>query len=457
MAASTDSHWDWSSHGWSTTSSYCWVSRCCGHGKCSLLLANSWSWLTNRPNPWRALISIPVLTLMSFRNMFLAAAPYFQSRFAESDWILAHFQSAILTVSTVTNMAFMFMLTKMQQRASYPKRIITSLVLNIVCFSLLAASTSVFRQISTAGYFAFLMVMVFTTSLATGLIQNGLFAYVNGFGVSSYTQGIMTGQAVAGVLPCIVQIVSVLSVPEHRASEGAGQESPTSAMAYFFTATGVSTLALVAFINLVRRHHKQTKAKQVVESLDETGAQENTERKVVGMRYLFKRLRWLAIGIFVCFAVTMVYPVFTSEIESVRPKSTSSPLFSPACFIPLAFLVWNTGDLVGRLSTMVSKITIVHHPRLAFFIALGRVGFIPLYLLCNIHGRGAIIASDAFYLLIVQFLFGLTNGYIGSTYMMGAAEWVAEDEREAAGGFMSLMLVSGLSAGSLLSFLAAKA
>ena len=123
----------------------------------------------------------------------------------------------------------------------------------------------------------------------------------------------------------------------------------------------------------------------------------------------------------------------------------------------MAFLVWNSGDLVGRLLTMISKINIVRHPRLAFFIALARVIFVPLYLLCNIHGRGAIIASDAFYLLIVQFLFGLTNGYVGSTCMMGAAEWVAEDEREAAGGFMSLMLVAGLSVGSLLSFLAAKA
>ena len=389
--------------------------------------------------------------------MFLAAAPYFQSRFAESGWILTHFQSAILTVSTVTNMASMFVLTKMQRNASYPKRIITSLILNIVCFSLLAASTGVFRQVSAAGYFAFLMVMVFATSLATGLIQNGLFAYVNGFGMSSYTQGIMTGQAVAGVLPCIVQIASVLSVPERRASEGAGQESPTAAMAYFFTATGVSTLALVAFVYLARRHYKQTKAKQAIESVDESDEQEITERKVIGLKNLFKKLRWLAIGVFSCFAVTMVYPVFTSEIESVRPQSTSSRLFSPACFIPLAFLVWNSGDLVGRLLTMISKINIVRHQRLAFFIALARVIFVPLYLLCNIHGRGAIIASDAFYLLIVQFLFGLTNGYVGSTCMMGAAEWVAEDEREAAGGFMSLMLVAGLSVGSLLSFLAAKA
>ena len=81
--------------------------------------------------------------------------------------------------------------------------------------------------------------------------------------------------------------------------------------------------------------------------------------------------------------------------------------------------------------------------------------FIPLYLLCNVHGHGAAVSSDAFYLVIVQFLFGLSNGFLGSTCMMGAGEWVEVDEREAAGGFMGLMLVGGLTVGSLLSFLVA--
>lgn len=61
--------------------------------------------------------------------------------------------------------------------------------------------------------------------------------------------------------------------------------------------------------------------------------------------------------------------------------------------------------------------------------------------------------SDLFYLVVVQLLFGLTNGYLGSTCMIGAATWVDEDEREAAGGFMSLCLVIGLTVGSLASFL----
>ena len=62
------------------------------------------------------------------------------------------------------------------------------------------------------------------------------------------------------------------------------------------------------------------------------------------------------------------------------------------------------------------------------------------------------VESDLFYLLLVQFPFGLTNGWLGASSMMAAGEWVAEGEREAAGGFMGLCLVAGLAVGSVLSF-----
>ncbi|KAI9879780.1 MAG: hypothetical protein M1830_007222 [Pleopsidium flavum] len=388
-------------------------------------------------------------------NMFLAAAPYFQRRFESSDWILTHFQSAIISTSTITNLGSVLILTKLQSKASYPKRIASSLMINNICFTLLALSTTFFRRVSAGSYFVFLMFMVFVASLATGLSQNGVFAYVSGFGREEYTQAIMTGQAIAGVLPCIAQIVSVLSVPPKDVKDA--PESSVSAFSYFLTATAVSTLALVAFLYLLRRRSLYEKHVSAVEDLDGAEEEEHTERKVVGLWVLCKKLRWLALAVFLCFCVTMVFPVFTSEILSVRDPSTSPRLFQRASFIPFAFLLWNAGDLIGRLLTLVPQLRLMQYPRILFIFSLVRLIFIPLYLLCNIRGRGAVIKSDTFYLIIVQFLFGLSNGYLGSNCMMGAAEWVEIEEREAAGGFMGLMLVAGLTVGSLLSFLAAKA
>jgi equilibrative nucleoside transporter 1/2/3 len=172
------------------------------------------------------------------------------------------------------------------------------------------------------------------------------------------------------------------------------------------------------------------------------------------MLTLLRKLHWSAAAVFTCFVLTMFFPVFTGKILSVRDGDAAGRLFSPEVFIPLGFFMWNLGDLTGRVSTML-PFSLRHRPAALFAISLTRVVFLPLYMLCNIRGRGAAVPSDAFYLLAVQFPFGLTNGWLGSSSMMAAGEWVESGEREAAGGFMGLCLMAGLTVGSLLSFTAA--
>ena len=406
--------------------------------------------------------------------MFLAASPYFQHRFRTSHALLTTFPPALTSVSTVTGFVSVILLTKLQSGANYPNRIILSLILNALSFTLLALSTVLFRGVSPALYFGFLMAIVMAASLAAGLCQNGLFAYVAGFGVGEYTQAIMTGQGVAGVLPCIAQIVSVLSVsasaPTYSDGSDGGtvvpQESGKSAFAYFLTATAVTVAALLSFMFLLRRHPDSAAAAAAPpppSSPDQstTTTASSSPRKVVGLLTLFSKLRYLSTAVFLTFAIAMFFPVFTQQITSVRSTTSSNDdsiprLLQPACFIPLAFLFWNAGDLLGRLLTAIPRLKLlVYWPRVVLLLSVSRIVFIPLYFLCNIHGQGATVSSDAFYLVIVQFLFGLSNGFLGSTCMMGAGEWVEVDEREAAGGFMGLMLVGGLTVGSLLSFLVA--
>lgn len=406
-------------------------------------------------------------------NMFLAAAPYFAQRFESNEWTKSHYQSSILSVSTITNLAALFVLASRQKNASYPRRIIVSLLLTIVVFALLALASITLRAVSAGVYFAFLMVMVFGASLATGINQNGVFAFVAGFGREEYTQAIMGGQGVAGVLPCVVQIVSVVAVSGDGDgdADNEGRESAESAFIYFLTAVGVAVLALFAFVYLLRHRrgpHPEDAIYSSIPPVDsDSGINEDTPMsdttndinihthtpKPTSLLTLSYKLRWLASSVFLCFAITMVFPVFTADIESINPAH-----LSPKIFIPLAFLIWNLGDLLGRNIVLVPYLSgLARYPRTLFLLAFARVGFIPLYLLCNIRGRGAVVYSDFFYLGVVQLLFGVSNGYIGSICMMGAGSWVEEDEREASGAFMSLMLVGGLAVGSLLSFLVASA
>lgn len=412
--------------------------------------------------------------------MFLAASPYFASRFSDDPWATENFQSAILSVSTLTNLGSMLALTNMQRSANYPNRIKLALLINTAAFALLTLSTSIFTAVSSRWYLSFLLVDVCFAALATGLFQNGAFAFAASFGRPEYTQAIMAGQGVAGVLPALAQIVSVLAVPPTQGTDstttGGDDTTPdpvgSAAFIYFLTAVLVSLCTLLAFLPLVRRHDRLVESRMAASHPDLAASMlsthshadiqeaEQAARRVVGMRALFRKLHWLAGSVFMCFAVAMFFPVFTAKIPSTHVGGSdggSSRLFDAEVFIPLAFFAWNLGDLTGRIATAGHWNAAVRRrtPAVLFAVSVARAGFLPLYLLCNIRGRGAAVPSDVFYLAVVQFPFGLTNGWLASNSMMGAAEWVEEDEREAAGGFMGLSLVAGLAVGSLLSFTAA--
>jgi len=391
--------------------------------------------------------------------MFLAAGPYLQSRFYTSKPLLNNFQATEQSVSTIANLGCMIVLAKLQANASYPRRIVTSLIINVGAFSMLSLSTKAFLHTSAGEYFAFVMIIVFVSSVATGYMQNGAFAFAAGFNRPEYIQAILTGQAVAGVLPPVAQIASVLSAAAKN--DGSYGGSSNSAFAYFLIAVGVSLITLLAFFLLMRRQTVSLggQSRNFIQDGDEEEEPVlNTDvpKASVPLLRLARKLFYPSAAVFLNFAVTMLFPVFTQEIVSVDPAR--SRLFQKAAFIPLAFLVWNAGDLLGRLVPLSPRLSLASRPKILLALSILRAIWIPLYLLCNIQSaEGPVVLlantrSDTFYLLAVQFPFGLTNGYVGSCSMMGAGGFVDEDEKEAAGGFMGLMLVAGLAVGSLASF-----
>lgn len=385
--------------------------------------------------------------------MFLAAAPYFQSRFSSDDWILENFQSAISSTFTFTTMGAMIVFTNIQSSASYPFRITSGLAGTTIVFALLAISTKYFLSISTTAYFIVVLLFSSISAWSTGLMQNGAFAFAGSFGRPEYTQAVMAGQGVAGVLPAMAQIASVLFFAPSDPTPSSDAPPGNAAGVYFLTAVLVALAALGFFIPLVRRHDRLIEhrmAAQLAESITSVEEAERAARRYVSITQLFRKLPFVSGAVFVCMAVDMFFPVFTSKILSVHPD-TGSGLYTPGAFIGLGFFFWNLGDLLGRLASAL-PFSLRHRPAALFGLSVARVVFLPLYLLCNIHGRGAMVGSDFFYLVVVQFPFGLTNGWLCSSAMMASGEHVEDAWREAAGGFMGLMLVAGLTVGSLASF-----
>jgi equilibrative nucleoside transporter 1/2/3 len=384
--------------------------------------------------------------------MFLAASPYFQDRFQSSKWVSENSQSAIIAVSTFTNLSAMIILTNTQSTGNYASRVYSGLYINFFIFALLTVSITVFQDLSPSQYLGFILVMAVSSSWASCLMQNGAFALAASFGRPEYLQAIMAGQGVAGVLPAVAQIVSVLITPSGEpVSDGAQVFTSTagiSASIYFLTAVVVFCLVLLAFVPLEREHSRQVGHQAA--SIDGQSEGETFVHRLIAQMTVLKKLYWCSAAIFTCFVIAMFFPVLTSKILSVTPPSEANPLLTPATFIPLALFFWNLGDLVGRASAL--SLPFRGPQALLFALSVARILFLPLYTLCNIHGRGAIIPSDLFYLLLVQFPYGLTTGWLASNCMMTACERVDKDERELAGGLMALCLMCGLTFGSLLSF-----
>ncbi|KAF4121336.1 solute carrier family 29 (equilibrative nucleoside transporter), member 1/2/3 [Geosmithia morbida] len=132
-------------------------------------------------------------------NMFMAAAPYFSTRLVADPGLQSSFQSSVLTVFTATNLAAMLVLSHRQKSASYPLRINVALGVNMCVFLFLTASTTISDDVdeapSPSSYFAFLLCMVFCSAWATGLVQNGAFAFAASFRRPEYMQALMAGQA----------------------------------------------------------------------------------------------------------------------------------------------------------------------------------------------------------------------------------------------------------------------
>lgn len=69
---------------------------------------------------------------------------------------------------------------------------------------MLTVSTIGILAVEARTYFIFVLSMVIMTAVANATSQNAAFAFAAGFGRTEYAPAIMTGEAVAGLLPSTI-------------------------------------------------------------------------------------------------------------------------------------------------------------------------------------------------------------------------------------------------------------
>jgi equilibrative nucleoside transporter 1/2/3 len=106
------------------------------------------------------------------------------------------FAVGILASTAVLNMRY--------SKPAYPSQLRLSLVVYVVVGVLLTTSTAKSFYLTSVSYFLFLQLIVLVTAAANGLSQNSAFAFAAGFGRTEYAPAIMTGEALAALLPSVI-------------------------------------------------------------------------------------------------------------------------------------------------------------------------------------------------------------------------------------------------------------
>lgn len=402
-------------------------------------------------------------------NCFLSASAYYGERFAHSTSLIKIYSSTMMTVSTLTSTGYNYYLSQVQKGVNYNRRVNLGLCITVVVFVIMAVScvSYMFIKMNDGMFFTILMVMVFVSSLATCLAQNGTMAIVNVLG-GIFANAVMVGQAIAGVLPSVALILSILLFGGAKNGESETGEVSTNTkqyvqkdygvFIYYITASLVS-IASISLLWWIEKYKDDTGYTLINEDQSPLHDEEVVQDTYVPFSVLWKKLKLIVISIFLTFSITLAFPVFASTVESTHTQSNHK-FFHKSIYIPFIYLVWNLGDLLARIwcGAPNSKLLITS-PKVLAMYSVCRLMFIPLFLTCNIHPytalnrSSAIINSDLWYIML-QLLFGISNGQLSTSCFMIVGEYCdSDDEKEAAGGFTTVFLSIGLAVGSVMSYL----
>lgn len=164
-----------------------------------------------------------------------------------------------------------------------------------------------------------------------------------------------------------------------------------------------------------------------------------------------------AISLFWTYFVTIaLFPVWTSELSSTRQCESMSRIRNDL-FTPISFVIFNAGDLAGRMISAKIPIEKIRNlsPKLVVS-SIVRFLFFPLFLCCAAQSSqftSLVVHSDAFS-WAVQFIFAASNGILTNVAFCYAPGLVANSThpQQVASAILNFSLCFGLLCGSFFSF-----
>ncbi|XP_078100990.1 equilibrative nucleoside transporter 1-like [Sander vitreus] len=415
---------------------------------------------------WLIFFMLGLGTLLPW-NFFMTATMYFTSRLKDSSLVdysanqteaegehRSILEAKFNNVMTLCAMLPLLLCTCLNSflHSLIPQRLRVMGSLLIIMFVFMATAVLVKVALEPLPFFCVTMVKIVIINSFGAILQGSLFGMA-GLLPASYTTPIMSGQGLAGTFAAFAMICAIAS----------GSELHDAAFGYFITACVVILLSVLSYILLPKleffqfyqqrnQRAEEENSVNLMNSESKAEAADPNTQQDVSMINIFKKIWLLALSVCFTFTVTIgTFPAITADTRSTLANGGSWEGY----FIPVScFLLFNLCDWAGRSLTAACMWPGKDSLVLPVSI-LCRLGFLPLFMLCNVQPRlhlPVFFHHDGWFIFFM-ILFAFSNGYLASLCMCFGPKNVLPHEAETAGAIMAFFLSLGLALGAALSFL----
>lgn len=156
------------------------------------------------------------------------------------------------------------------------------------------------------------------------------------------------------------------------------------------------------------------------------------------------------VSVFLTFTVTLgLFPAWTSQLRSTN--QCHGGRFANDLYTPFSFVVFNAGDLAGRLlSAFVTAHQIPNLSPKLLMAAVIRFAFFLFFALCASSTNATVFIPNDVYSFLVQWTFAVSNGCLLSACFVHAGSLVTDNSRSVS-ELLNLAVSLGLFAGSMVS------
>ncbi len=396
--------------------------------------------------PWNFFISVNSFWDYKFRDVNTTGEiVLIRKEDEEKTELQKEFTSYLAIASNGPNAVWVILNAVFGQRFRLEYRIYTSLGVIVGLFFVILALSRANSDDWQHEFLVFVLVLVVLVNCCTAVFQGGVFGAAGKFPVR-YMGAVMAGQAMGGIFPAVVDIVTVaLKVPDKDEGFYCFLIATVVLIASFLAFSWVQT---VKFFKYFSNDHGASSS-----SVNTSQSENSSVISVVRRNWQY------CLSVYLTFTVTLaIFPAVTVLVEPENPDRSSA--WSQHYFTPVtSFLLFNCGDYAGRILS-----DYIVRPRGSrrgsnlpvLCLAVCRIVFVPLFMFCNAAPLQRTLPiwfhSDAVYITFMV-AFSVSNGYLGNLCMLlGPKVFESGHDQELAAMILAACLVVGTGSGSLLSY-----